>query len=70
MTKGVKRYRNTYMFCFLYHVKIFDELLDTEIKFSVKDFVSKCDQIRMKLQIWSHLSKKPLMENFSFCAVR
>ena len=70
MTKGVKRYRNTYMFYFLYHVKIFDELLDTEIKFSVKGFVSKCDQIRMKLQIWSHLLKKPLMENFSFCAVR
>ena len=33
------------------------------MKFSVKDFFSKCDQIRKKLQIWSHLLKKSLMEN-------
>ena len=39
------------------------------MKFSNKDFVSKCDQIRMKLRIWSHLLKKSLMENFIFCAV-
>ena len=39
------------------------------MKFSIKDFCSKCDQIRRKLQIWSHLLKKPLMENFIFCAV-
>ena len=30
---------------------------------------SKCDQIRRKLQIWSHLLKKSVMENFIFCAV-
>ena len=34
-----------------------------------KDFFSKCDQIRWKLRIWSHLRKKSLMENFIFCAV-
>ena len=39
------------------------------MKFSIKDFFSKCDQIRKKLQIWSHLRKKSLMENFTFCAV-
>ena len=39
------------------------------MKFPVKDFFSKCDQIRWKLQIWSHLLKKSLMENFIFCAV-
>ena len=33
------------------------------------DFFSKCDQIRRKLWIWSHLLKKPLMENFIFWAV-
>ena len=33
------------------------------------DFFSKCDQIRRNLQIWSHLLKKSLMENFIFCAV-
>ena len=38
------------------------------MKFSIKDFFSKCDQIRRKLRIWSHLLKKSLMENFIFCA--
>ena len=39
------------------------------MKFSIKDFFSKCDQIRRKLRIWSHLLKKSSMENFIFCAV-
>ena len=39
------------------------------MKFSIKDFFNKCDQIRRKLRIWSHLLKKSLMENFNFCAV-
>ena len=39
------------------------------MKFSIKDFSSKCDQIRWKLRIWSHLLKKSLMENFIFCVV-
>ena len=39
------------------------------MKFSIKDFFSKCDQIRSKMRIWSHLLKKSLMENFIFCAV-
>ena len=40
-----------------------------KMKFSIKDFFSKCDQIRRKLQIWSDLLSKFLMENLSFCAV-
>ena len=40
-----------------------------KMKFSIKDFFSKCDQIRRKLRICSHLLKKSLMENFIFCAV-
>ena len=40
-----------------------------KIKFSIKDFFSKCDQIRRKMRIWSHLLNKSLMENFIFCAV-
>ena len=40
-----------------------------KMNFSIKDFFSKCDQIRKKLQIWSHLLKKSLMKNFIFCAV-
>ena len=40
------------------------------MKFSIKDFSSKCDQIRNFLRIWSHLQEKSLMENFVFCAVK
>ena len=40
-----------------------------KMKFSFKDFFSKCDQILSFLRIWSHLLKKSLMENFIFCAV-
>ena len=40
-----------------------------KIKLSIKDFFSKCDQIRRFLRIWSHLLKKSLMENFIFCTV-
>ena len=39
------------------------------MKFSIKDFFSKCDQICRKLRIWSDLLRKSLMENFIFCAV-
>ena len=40
------------------------------MKFSIKDLFSKCDQIRRKLRIWSHLMKKSLMENLILCAVK
>ena len=33
----------------------------------MKDFFSKCDQIR-SLRSWSHLLKKSLIENFIFSA--
>ena len=39
------------------------------MKFFIKDFFSKCDQIRNFLRIWSPLLKKSLMENFIFCSV-
>ena len=38
------------------------------MKFSIKYFFSKCDQIRSFLRIWLHLLKKSLMKNFIFCA--
>ena len=43
--------------------------LHKKMMFSLKDFFSKCDQIRNFLRIWSHLIKKSLKENFTFCAV-
>ena len=44
--------------------------LPQKLKFSIKDFFSKSDQIRRKLRIWSHLLKQSLMGNFIFCAVQ
>ena len=40
------------------------------MKFSIGDFFITCDQIRIFLQIWSHLLKKSPMENFIFSAVK
>ena len=41
-----------------------------KMKFSIKDFLSKFDQIRSFLRIGSHLLKTSLMENFIFlCSV-
>ena len=52
-------------------IKSFKDINNTaqKMRFSIKNFFSKWDQIRRKLRIWSHLLKKPLMENFIFCAV-
>ena len=53
-------------------MKVLDEIIITaqKMRFSIKDFFSKCDHIRSFLRIWSHLLKKALMENFIFCAVK
>ena len=40
-----------------------------KMKCFMKFFFSKCDQIRRKLRIWSHLMKKSSMENFIFWAM-
>ena len=59
----------------MYVLKFLNSLLnyasDTAqmMKFSMKDFLGKCDLIRWKLQVWSHLLNKSLMENFIFKAV-
>ena len=39
-----------------------------KMKFSIKDFFSKCDQNRSFLQTWSHLMKKSLMETSFLCS--
>ena len=49
---------------------MFDRVFTNQkMKFSIKDFFSKSDQIRIFLRIWSHLLNKSLMENFLFCEV-
>ena len=50
----------------------FDELKTItaqKMKLPIKDFFSKCDQIRSLLRIWSHLLKKSLMKDFVFSVV-
>ena len=54
--------------CGKYWVHI-DIPLHNKMKFSIKDFFSKYDQVRRKLRILPYLQKKSLMENFIFCAV-
>ena len=49
---------------FIYHF----ECAAQKMKFSIKDFFSKFDQIRSFLRIWSHLLKKSSMENFIYYA--
>ena len=55
----------------LFDIFILISIMDTaqKMKFSIKDFFSKCDQVRSLPWIWSHLLKKCLMENFIFCVV-
>ena len=43
--------------------------LHKKMKFSSKNFLSKCDHIRNFLKSWLHLLMKLLMENFIFSAV-
>ena len=43
--------------------------LRKRMKFSIKDFFSKSDQILRILGIWSHLLKKPLIGHFIFWVV-
>ena len=50
-------------------VKNNEKYTGQKMKFSIKDFFSKCDQIRSFLQIWSHLLKISSMDNFIFCVV-
>ena len=39
------------------------------MKFPIKTFFSKCNQIHRKLRFWSHLLKKSFIDNFIFCTV-
>ena len=40
------------------------------MEFFITGLFRKCDQIRSFLQIWRHLMKKYLTENFIICAVQ
>ena len=62
------RAKNHVIIMVLLRIRMFATITAQKRKFSIKDFFSKCDQIRRKLWIWSHLLKKSLMENFIFRA--
>ena len=60
---------NTLKYCIVRYIKASPVLVTAQkMKFSIKDFFSKRDQIRRFLSIWSHLLKS-LMKIFIFCAV-
>ena len=76
---NINIYLHTYVFVFTYWSLIFTHALSEKratnvnhikifimMKFSIKDYFSKCDQIHSFLQIWSHLLKKSLMEGVHF----
>ena len=41
-----------------------------KLKFSIKDFFGKCDQIRNFLRLWLYLLKESLIENFIFVQLK
>ena len=45
-----------------WHTKQCVHILHKKMKFPIKDFFSKRDEISRKLRVWSHLLKKTLME--------
>ena len=59
---------NIHFKCFFLTFNVNFITLHKKTKFSIKNFVSKCDQIRSSMRIWSHLLKKSLMKIFIFCA--
>ena len=50
------------MFTWIFSLELFRAPTAQKMKFSIKDFFSKCDQISRKQPIWSNLLKNCLME--------
>ena len=59
---------NRALFCYIM-LFLISRFTAQKMKFSIKDFFSKCDQFHRRLWIWSHLLKKFLIENFISCGV-
>ena len=55
------------LYCLKYKKKIESKTRTSQkMKFFIKDFSSKCDQICTKMRIWSQLLGKSSMKNFIF----
>ena len=65
---GLSQYKLICFFATIHHLLMIS-VTAQKVKFSIKGFFSKCDQVRSCLRIWSHLLKKSWMENFIFWAV-
>ena len=52
-----------------FSVYLLAQINTQKMNFSVKNLFSKCEHIRIKLRIYSHLLNKSLTENFIFCVV-
>ena len=56
---------------YVFHTFAFQTRITAQkMKFSIKGFFGKCDQICSFMRIWSHLLKKSLMDKFIVCAVQ
>ena len=66
---NLKKYSANGDFCETFKTGFIKSTIAQKMKLFIEDFFSKCDQIRKKLQIWSHLLKKSLVENLIFYAV-
>ena len=75
--KLILLFAKAFFWCFLLHVvfyytmPIFSQMILTihavqKMKFFIKDFFIKCDQIRNFQQIWSHLLEKFLLKKIGF----
>ena len=54
---------------FLQEFQVVGLYIFKKLKFSIKNFFSKCDQMRRELRIWSYLLKKSLMQNIFYAVV-
>ena len=61
------KFRENELFLEIY-ASPFDPFTAQKVKFSIKDFFSKCNQIYNLLRIWSYLLKKSLLETFILCS--
>ena len=64
-----RKWSSFWLYVFIMKLYAWSVFTALRMKFFIKDFFSKCDQIRIFLLIWSHLLKKSLVENFIFCVV-
>ena len=65
MFSHIKDWQVMKIFCFHFEQNLLWYTAQ-RMKFSIKDFFNKWNQIRSKLRIWSHLLTKSFMENVIF----